>query len=49
MYADFTLRLLKEQFDIMGTDAQDLFGTVPPLPATEFFRTLLKRHLPLDT
>ena len=46
-YSNFTLRILKEQFGITATDADDLFGEVPPLPASDFFRTLLKRHLPI--
>ena len=46
-YTDFSLRLLKERFGIAATDSEDLFGEVPPLPATEFFQTLLQRHLPI--
>ena len=47
VYSEFTLRLLKEQFGVTATDAENLFGTVPPLPASDFFRTLLVRHLPI--
>ncbi len=46
-YSEFTLRLLKERFGITATDAEDLFAGVPPLPASDFFHTLLKRHLPI--
>ncbi len=46
-YSEFSLRLLKERFGITATDSEDLFGDVPPLPATEFFQTLLQRHLPI--
>jgi hypothetical protein len=46
-YSDFTLRLLRKRFGITATDAVDLFADVPPLPPTEFFRTLLQRHLPI--
>ncbi len=46
-YSEFTLRILKERFGITATDAEDLFHDVPPLPASDFFRTLLKRHLPI--
>ena len=46
-YSEFTLRTLKERFGITATDAEDLFADVPPLPASDFFRTLLKRHLPI--
>ncbi len=46
-YSEFTLRTLKERFSITATDADDLFAEVPPLPASDFFRTLLKRHLPI--
>ncbi len=47
VYSEFTLRLLKERFGITATDAEDLFLNVPPLPASDFFRALLKRHLPI--
>lgn len=46
-YSDFTLRLLKERFGILATDADDLFADVPALPVSDFFHTLLKRHLPV--
>ncbi len=46
-YSEFTLRTLKERFGITATDAETLFQDVPPLPASDFFRTLLKRHLPI--
>ncbi len=46
-YSEFTLRLLKERFGITATDADNLFETVPPLPASDFFRILLVRHLPI--
>ena len=46
-YSEFTLRILKERFGITATDAEDLFHDVPPLSASDFFRTLLKRHLPI--
>ncbi len=46
-YSEFSLRLLKDRFGITATDSEDLFGDVPPLPATEFFQTLLQRHLPI--
>lgn len=46
-YSEFSLRLLKERFGITATDSEDLFGDVPPLPATDFFQTLLQRHLPI--
>ncbi len=46
-YSEFTLRLLKDRFGITVTDADDLFADVPPLPASDFFRTLLVRHLPI--
>ncbi len=45
--SDFTLRSLRERFGITVTDAVDLFADVPPLPPTDFFVTLLRRHLPL--
>lgn len=38
---------MKERFGITATDSEDLFGDVPPLPATAFFETLLARHLPI--
>ena len=46
-YSDFTLRTLRERFGITTTDADDLFADVTPLPPTDFFVTLLRRHLPL--
>ena len=46
-YSEFTLRLLKERLGITATDAENLFEAVPPLPASDFFRTLLVRHLPI--
>ena len=46
-YSNFALWTLKEQFGITAADADDLFAEMPPLPASDPFRTLLKRHLPL--
>ena len=46
-YSDFTLRSLGTRFRITVSDADDLFAAVPPLPASAFFRDLLKRNLPL--
>ncbi len=46
-YSEFTLRLLAERFGITVSDADDLFADVPPLPVSDFFHTLLKRHLPI--
>ena len=47
-YSEFTLRLLKERFGITASDADDLFADIPPLPSfSDFFHTLLKRHLPI--
>ena len=46
-YPDFTLRLLKERFGITVSDAADLYSSLPPLPASDFFRALLRRHLPI--
>ena len=46
-YSEFNLRLLQERFGITATDAKNLFEAVPPLPASDFFRTLLVRHLPI--
>ncbi len=46
-YRDFTLRLLSERFGITATDADDLFADIPLLPVSDFFHTLLKRHLPI--
>ena len=46
-YSNFTLRTLKGQLGITAADADDLFAEMPPLPASDFFRTLLKRRLPL--
>ena len=47
LYRDFTLRMLEKRFGITEADADDLFGEVPPLPASDLFRILLKRHLPI--
>lgn len=46
-YSEFTLRLLKDRFGITVSDAEDLFADVPLLPVSDFFHTLLKRHLPI--
>ncbi len=46
-YSEFTLRLLSQRFGITVSDADDLFAAVPPLPVSDFFHTLLKRHLPI--
>ena len=29
------------------SDAADLYSSLPPLPASDFFRTLLRQHLPI--
>ncbi len=46
-YSDFTLKMLKERFGIAVTDADDLFSSVPSIPVSDFFRELLRRHLPI--
>jgi hypothetical protein len=45
-YGEFTLRLLSDRFGITVSDAEKLFADVPPLPVSDFFHILLKRHLP---
>ena len=46
-YSEFTLRLLADWFGITVSDADALFNDVPPLPVSDFFHMLLKRHLPI--
>jgi len=46
-YNDFTLEVLKRQFDLRTDEGSDLFGEVTPVPISELLRETLHEGVPL--